>query len=99
MVKESKPEIRTDLVNYYYRISVKFNHIVKPFNGFDFTSVLERLGYSITVAPPPPSVIPPVNSTMGFLGTIGVKDQFTFDINSEKQFFGLMGPDIQSILT
>lgn len=99
MVKESKLETSAELHDYYSRISVRFSHVLRPFNGFDFTSTLERLGYTITIPPPPSSGVPNVTATMGYMGVIGVKDQFIFDINSEKQFFGIMGPDIKSLLS
>ena len=96
--RELNRQISYELSGHLCRISVRFNNILRPFDARDFTVVLASSGYQ-TIPPPVTSGIPGVETNLGFVGLIGKKGGVEFDLNCERQFFGITDSEISSTIT
>lgn len=71
------------------RLAAKYNFIVYPLDFEVLKKVLRANDYKIPQSPPSPSP----DAIMSVDGIIGKKDEFTVDVNTERQIFGLTSGD------
>jgi len=77
------------------RCSIRLDYIIFPINVYDLFEALKEAGYEITTPPLPPKT-PNASINVTFSGPFAMKDGNTFDGNTDRAFFGVVGKTFES---